>query len=281
MKSTLLASTLAVAGLCAAPAFADDEVQAAVEEETKTGSTVEVGLDFQSAYVATGATCNDGWVAMPWAEISGLSVGDVKIPLSCSFWGAIDLEPYPYNPNSKKGHFQEIDVDVMLDLGALWKPCDGFNWKIGYLEYDYPSQGATRTDDEGNEVAGGNNTDHVLVYKMGYEAVVSPSFVAKYRLGGPSEGKLETSFGLSSEVKLLDDVKLGLSADIWYVNVDDVDGASTDSGLACADFTAKVSFGPAYVGCTYVAQIDDDVLPDGPYGYDVKWYASFGVSQAF
>lgn len=280
MKSTLLASTLAVAGLCAAPAFADDEAPAAAEP--KTGSTVELGIDFQSAYVATGATCNDGWMAMPWVAVYGLTVGETAIPLSCSFWGAIDLEPYPYNPNSKKGHFQEIDVDVTLDLGAIWKPCDEFSWSIGYLEYDYPSQGATRVDEEGNEVAGGNNTDHVLVYKMGYDYVVAPSFTAKYRIGGPSEGKLEAAFALSTGFDLTDDLAFGLSADVWYVNVDDVDGRSSDeSGFACADVTAKLSCGPAYVGCTYVAQIDDDVLPDGPYGYDVKWYASFGFSKAF
>ena len=65
------------------------------------------------------------------------------------------------------------------------------------------------------------------------------------------------------------------------MNVDDVDGASTDSGLACADFTAKLSAGPAYVAATYVAQIDDDVLPDGPWGYDVEWVFSCGVSYEF
>ena len=60
-------------------------------------------------------------------------------------------------------------------------------------------------------------------------------------------------------------LNLGLTADVWYVNVDDVDGAETDSGLACADFKAQLSAGPAYVAATYVAQIDDDVLPDGLY----------------
>lgn len=49
MKSSS-ASALALAGLCAVSVQAAD---------------VDVGVDFKSAYVATGATCNDGWVAMP------------------------------------------------------------------------------------------------------------------------------------------------------------------------------------------------------------------------
>ena len=266
MKSSLLASTLAVAGLCAVSAPA---------------ANVDMGVDFQSAYIATGATCNDGFVAMPWAGISGLKVGDTEIPLSFGFWGAIDLETYDYNPNSRSGRFEEIDLDVTLDLGALWSPDENFSWSLGYLEYDYPSQGRTRVDEEGNEYAAGNNADHLVVFKMAYDWDVSPSFVAKYRVAGPSQGKLECALGLSTGFDLTDDLSLGLSADVWYVNVDDVDGADTDSGLACADFTAKLAFQHVYAAVTYVAQIDDDVLPDGPYGYDVECYGSFGIDYSF
>ena len=65
------------------------------------------------------------------------------------------------------------------------------------------------------------------------------------------------------------------------MNNDDVDGQTNDSGFACADFSASLSFQKAYVGVTYVARLDDDVLPDGPYGYDSKWIASCGISYGF
>ena len=63
------------------------------------------------------------------------------------------------------------------------------------------------------------------------------------------------------------------------MNNDDVDGSDLDSGLACADVTAKLTVGKCYVGCTYVAQIDDDVLTDE--AYDVEWIASFGAAYGF
>ena len=67
MKSSLIVSSLAVAGLCAVSAEA---------------ASVEAGVDFQTAYVATGTTCNDGWVAQPWVSVGGLKVGDTDLPLS-------------------------------------------------------------------------------------------------------------------------------------------------------------------------------------------------------
>ena len=66
MKSTLLASTMAVAGLCAVSAQAAD---------------AEVSIDFKSAYVATGATCLDGWVAQPNLWVGGIKAGETEIPI--------------------------------------------------------------------------------------------------------------------------------------------------------------------------------------------------------
>ncbi|MBQ6103498.1 MAG: hypothetical protein IJL06_07480 [Kiritimatiellae bacterium] len=267
MKSTLLASSLAVAGLCAVPAFADDAVPAA---EPETGAAVEFGLDFQSAYVATGATCNDGWVAQPWVWVGDLKAGDTAIPLSFDFWGCMDLEKVNGDENSRKGRFEEIDLDVMLDLGALWTPDENFCWEIGYLEYDYPGHDW--------------KADNLIKFDMKYKCFLNPKFVAKYRIGGDSKGKLEAALEISEGATLVKGTKIGdigvaFVADIWYVNNDDVDDSDLDSGLACADFTAKLTAGHAYVGCTYVAQIDDDVLTDD--AYDVEWIASFGASYAF
>ena len=92
MKSTLLASSLALAGICAVPAFAAD---------------AEVSIDFKSAYVCTGATCLDGWVAQPNLWVGGIKAGETEIPISFDVWGCMDLEGYDdygvdgaANPNS-------------------------------------------------------------------------------------------------------------------------------------------------------------------------------------
>lgn len=255
MKSVSV-SALAIAGLCAATA-----VQAA---------DVDVGVDFKSAYVATGATCNDGWTAMPWLSASGFKVGDTELPLVFDFWGAMDLERYtPNKPFSRVGRFQEIDLDVMLDLAKIAPVDDDFSYSVGYLEYDYPEQPY--------------ETDNLLIFTAGYDCILAPSFTAKYRIGGEHQGKFEGALAVSHGIALDEDngIGLDLSADIWYVNVDDEDGAETESGLACMDFTASLSFKKAYVGVTYIARLDDDVLPDGPYGYDAKWIASCGVSYGF
>ena len=267
MKSTLLASSLALAGICAVPAFAAD---------------AEVSIDFKSAYVATGATCLDGWVAQPNLWVGGIKAGETEIPISFDVWGCMDLEgyddyvvdelgnEYKVKNNGHKRRFEEIDLEVDLDLGALWTPDEDFSWSIGYLEYDYPGYDW--------------KADNLIIFVMKYGCFLNPKFTAKYRVGGDSKGMLEAGFELSEGVTVAEgtsvgDIGLAVSADIWYVNRDDVDGATLDSGLACADVTAKLTVGKCYVGCTYVAQIDDDVLSDE--AYDAEWIASFGAAYGF
>ena len=267
MKSTLLASSLALAGICAVPAFAAD---------------AEVSIDFKSAYVCTGATVLDGWVAQPNLWVGGIKAGETEIPIEFDVWGCMDLEgykatgideagnEYTYKYNGHKRRFEEIDLEVDLDLGALWTPDENFKWSIGYLEYDYPGYDW--------------KADNLLVFTMKYACLLNPKFTGKYRIGGDSKGKFEACFELSEGVVFAEDTAVGdigasFSADVWYVNNDDVDDSDLDSGLACADFTAKLTFGAAYVGCTYIAQIDDDVLTDE--AYDAEWIASFGATYGF
>ena len=253
MKTTAFAAALATAGLCA----------------TVQAVNVDVGLDFKSAYVATGTTCNDGWVAMPWIDVYGLKAGDTELPLLFEAWGAMDLEEYgPNKPYSRSGRFQEIDLLLQLDLGAFWTPCEKFSWSIGYLEYDYPEQDA--------------ETDNLIVFNAGYDCFLNPSFTTKYRFEGPSKEKCEFAFEVSHGFQLDEagDFGLKFAADVWYVV--QPDDSDKDDGFACADFTAKLTWKHFYVGCTYVAQIDDDVLPDGDaWAYDTKWIGAIGASYSF
>lgn len=257
MKSTIIASAAAAAALCAVSANAADAT---------------VGVDFKTAYLATGATINDAPVFCPWAEISGLKIGETALPFTLGFWGNMDLDEYDDDPEATDpGRFSEIDLNVDLDLGALWTPDEKFSWSIGYLEYDYP--------------VGGYDTDNLVTFKAGYDCLLAPSFTCKYRIGGPSEQMYELCFALSHSLVIdeetLGGISLGLSADVWYVNYDDVDDTEKDSGFACSDFTASLNVGDFYVSGTYVAQWDDDTLPDGPYGYDVEWIGACGFSHTF
>lgn len=267
MKSSLVASSLVAATLCAATS-----TQAA---------GVWAGVDFKSAYTATGATCNDGWVAQPCVDIYGLKIGEFELPLTFEFWGNIDLEKYDEDPDSKSGHFQEIDLAVYLNLGGYVD--EDLTLDVGYLEYDYPAHDA--------------DADHlvhfILKYGFGFDTfgTLAPKFQAKYRLGGPSEGKCESGFELAYNVTLFKELVNGwdlgatLAADAWYVSTGNMDrddeGNRPEGGWACSYLTAKVTLGNVYAGVQRIHRWDDDVLPDGPWGYDKKWVAMCGISYEF
>ncbi len=266
--STILTSTLAVAGLCAVSAKAAE---------------VTIGADLQSAYVASGTTCNDGVVLMPWIDIGALKLGDTDLPITLGVWGNMDLDD-DFGPVDEFGakskiyksrRFSEVDFNIGVDLGQYI--ADDLKFYIGYLEYDYPRLG--------------DETDNLLDVKLGYDfaagetALFNASLRLKYRFGGNSEGKYEVFADINRDFQITDDIGLSIGADLVYINVDDMDDASTDSGLACSDIYASLSYGDFYVKCTYIAQIDDDVLPDAtdenPWGYDVEWIGAIGWAHTF
>lgn len=265
MKLSTSALALVAAGLC-----------------VSAQAGVDVGFDFNSAYVPSGATCNDGWVFQPFIDVYDLKIGDVALPVEFDVWGNMDLEDYDDDPEATDpGRFSEIDFQVRFNL-AQYIGDDALTLYVGYLEYDYP-------------VAGGD-ADTLVDAKVGYDfstgdtELFNASLRLKYRVGGPSEGKYEVIGDIHRGFELgqvCEKCSLGLTvgADVVYVDVDDADNNKgedkLDSGLACADIYAKLSCGDFTVGCTYVAQIDDDVLPDGPYGYDVEWIATIGWCHGF
>lgn len=267
MKSSLVASSLAVAALCTAT--------------TAKAADVWAGLDIKTAYTATGATCNDGMVAQPCVDIYGLKVGDLELPLTLEFWGNIDLEKYDGDEVSKAGRFQEVDLAAYLNLGGYID--ENLTLDVGYVEYDYP-----RHDWE---------TDHLIHVKAKYKVAlgdnlgaVTPCVQAKYRFAGDSKGKCEMAAELAYGVTLAKDVVsdgwdlgFGLSADIWYVSCDGMDrdeeGNKPDSGFACSYLTAKLSLAHFYVGYQHIFQIDDDVLSDE--AYDVEDVGIFGIDYDF
>ena len=282
MKSNLVASSLALAALCAAPAArAEEAVEPVAPDEDNAPVHVWAGLEFKNAYTATGATCNDGWVAQPCVDIYGLKFGEFELPMTFEFWGNIDLDRYEPDEFSTAGHFQEIDLAAYLNLGGYIY--DGLTVDVGYVEYDYPGHDA--------------DPDHLIhtILKYGYDVdnvgSFATKFQAKYRIAGPSEGKCEYAFELSYGATIAKEVLNGwdlgfsLSADAWYVTTGGMDrdeeGNRPEGGWACSYLTAKVTLGNVYAGVQRIHRWEDDVLADGPWGYDQKWVAMTGISYEF
>lgn len=251
MKSSLIASALVVAGLCASAQAAD----------------VFLGFDVKSAYIASGTTCNDGFVFCPWADIGGLKVGDTALPLNFGVWANYDLEDsFGDGTILKKGKAQEIDFNVDFNLAQVLG-LEDWTLMLGYLEYDYPR---------------GGDPNHLGVAKVGYDFF---SVKAKYRFDYATKGQCEIIPEASYTFKLCEDLSLGLTADLVYLVQSDANDDVLDDGLCCADFTASLNYCAFYVSATYCAQLDDDVLPDAtddnPFGYDVDWVFAVGASYGF
>ena len=273
MKFTKTIALALAAGVVSSAALA--------EEESKNSAEVYVGGAFQSAYIATGTTCNDGWVFQPYVDVSNFKFGDITVPLTLEFWGNMDLEAdFPGDDTYESGRFSEIDLEAILDFAAIMGIDDNVILSLGYLQYDYPTSGAT--------------SDHLLDFKLGYnDGMLTPTFRAKYRFAGDSKDKCEIAFMIGHDFALSDDITFSLSADCWYVV--QANGSSLDDGFACADYTAKIAFKNLYAFATYVQQLDDKVLPDGGrghdvnedgtpaygWGYDAEWILGVGFDLAF
>ncbi|MGI6495352.1 MAG: hypothetical protein ACOX5G_04565 [Kiritimatiellia bacterium] len=253
MKSSTIVSTIA-AILCAGAVLAAD---------------VWVGVDYETAYVPSGTTVNDGSVLWPCVEVSGMKIGETALPLVIGFWGNMDLDD-SFDSAYKSGRFSEIDLWANLDLAQMIGDED-LTFYVGYLEYDYPRIGA--------------ETDHVFDAKVGYAVpYLNPSLRLKWRVGGPSTGKYELIGRIGHDIPLADTgVSLGLEADCTYIGQES--GSELDDGFACSFLTAKLSWKDFYVSGSYIVQIDDDVLPDAtsenPYGYDVEWVGAVGWGRVF
>lgn len=256
MKFSAIASVVAAAALSAVTALAAD---------------VFVGVDYESAYVPSGTTCNDGSVLWPCVEVSGMQYGETKLPFIIGFWGNMDLDD-SFDPAYHSGRFSEIDLWANLDIAQMMGAED-LSFYVGYLEYDYPNVGG--------------ESDNLVDAKIGYAVpYLDPSLRLKWRVGGGSTGMYELigsighTFAIGGEDS---DFGFGLFADLDYIH--QCSGSEKDDGFASSFFTAKLSWKDFYVSGSYVAQWDDEVLPDAtaenPYGYDVEWVGACGWGHSF
>ena len=195
-----------------------------------------VTLDVASANVFRGSTLNDGLVVQPGLEVSlhGFTLGA---------WGNLDLDDY--DGRVEKNQFGEIDLYASYAI-----PVDFATLSIGYIEYTYPGY-AVEADREVN-------------LGVGLDVLLNPQVTVSYGVDGGVDKSLHVGAGIGHSIALAEGFGLDLGATVAYV---DIDGG--ESGFADYTVSAALTHGPFAASVTYIGQIDDDVLPDGPGAYDV------------
>jgi hypothetical protein len=230
-KSAVTMLTAALVAAAAAPA-----VRAA--EAT-------VGVDVSSAYVFRGVTFNDGFVAQPYLEVSGL-------PIDLGVWGNFDIDDYDGAVDD--GQFSEIDIYAAYAL-----PVEEVDISLGYTEYTYP-QGA--------------EADREISLSFGLDLPLAPALGVYYGLDGGIDGNIYVDASVGHEMELAEGVGLSLGALIAYLEPDE-----GESGFHQYELSAALSYDIVSLGVTYYGQVDDDVLTDD--AYDVEVVGTLGVSHSF
>lgn len=238
VKSVAMAALLAVAS---SPAFAAEAT---------------VGVDVNSAYVFRGITLNDGFVAQPYLEVSGL-------PIDIGVWGNIDIDDY--DGMLTEGEFSEVDFYASYAL-----PIEGIDASIGYTEFTYPNAEL--------------EADREISLSLGLDTVLAPSIGLYYGVDGGIKELFYADFSIGHEVSLTEDISLSLGALIGYLYPDE-----GEDGFHQYELSASLAWKFLSLGVTYFGQVDDDVLVDaftddeGSFfaGYDVDWLFTLGISHSF
>jgi hypothetical protein len=206
-----------------------------------------VGVDVNSAYVFRGITFNEGFVAQPYLEVSGL-------PIDIGVWGNFDIES-----DEARGYgdsqFSEVDI-----YGSYALPIEEVDVSVGYTEYTYPT--------------GGIDADREISLSFGLDTILAPSLGIFYGLDGGIEENFYAEAGVGHDVALTEEVGLSLGALIGYL-----DPKEGDSGFHQYALSASLSYEFVSLGVTYYGQVDDDVLTDD--AYDVEVVGTLGVSHSF
>ena len=212
------------------------------------GAEASVSVDLASAYVFRGVTLNDGLVIQPGLEVSGL-------PIDLGVWGNVDLDDY--DGTVPEGEVSELDIYASYTL-----PVEAVEIAIGYTEYTYP--GAVL------------ESDREVSLSAGLPVPLAPSVAVYYGFNGGIEKQLFAEASLGHAFEISDDVAIELGATVAYVDPD-----VGDSGFPYYTVSAGTGYKCVSVSVTYVGQIDDDILPDGTFAYDVDVYGTLGVALDF
>jgi hypothetical protein len=204
-----------------------------------------VGVDVSSAYVFRGITLNDGFVAQPYMEVSGL-------PIDLGVWGNLDIDDM--DGALESGQFSEIDIYASYAI-----PVEGVDASIGYTEYTYPN---------------GGEADREIGLSLGLDLPLSPTLGLYYGLDGAIEENVYAEFGIGHELELAEGVGLSLGALIGYLYPE-----TGEDGFHQYELSASLAYNIVSLGVKYIGQVDDEVLVDG--AYDVEVVGTIGISHSF
>lgn len=223
---------------------------------------VSTSFDLASAYVFRGVTYNDGPVFQPGIEASGLGLPEEMGALAVGAWANYDIGDYGGTLNSSE--FSEIDWYASYTLPSM---VDGLDVSLGYCEYTYPNAAAT-ADKEGSIGLG---------YAIGE---VGLGATAYFNVGG---GDTDFYYELSAEYgyDLSDAVSLSVGATAGYAEPENGDSGFADGSLSVGLGYALSETWSLGVSGTYIAQLDDAILPDGMYGYDVDFVGMLSLGASF
>jgi uncharacterized protein (TIGR02001 family) len=216
------------------------------------GASGSSRLDAAYGYLYRGETYNDGLVLQPSCD---LSLED----LSVGVWANYDVDDY--DGMVDENEFSEIDL---YGAYALPLDLDPVSVSVGYLAYIYP---LNSTD-----------ADHEVSLTVELDAVLSPSIAMNYGIDGGIKESLYIELGASQSVYRNDCLELEVAAALGYVKPD-----VGESGFSHLDIGLSASAGIFSAGINYVAQIDEDVLPDLKDGgaYDAEVYGVVGAGVEF
>lgn len=214
------------------------------------GPAYSVSMDAASAYVFRGTTFNDGLVLQPGGEAA---MGDITVGV----WGNYDVDDYGGTIDDNK--LSEVDYYASYAL-----PVDAVGLSVGYTAYNYPDSDA--------------DTDHEISMSAEIDAMLSPSLAVYYGVDGGIKKSVYVELGLGHEFEISEDLTAETTVAVGYLDPD-----SGDSGFSHANIGVDLGYKIFHAGVTYVAQLDDKVLPDvaDGGGYDSKVYGTVGVGYEF
>ncbi|HMO49603.1 MAG TPA: MltA-interacting MipA family protein [Kiritimatiellia bacterium] len=205
-----------------------------------------VGVDVSSAYVWRGITLNDGFVAQPYLEVSGL-------PIDIGVWGNLDIEDY--DGALKEGEFSEVNFYLSYAL-----PIEGVDVAIGYTEYVYPNAEA--------------EADREVNLTLGLDLPLAPTLGLYYGVDGAAKENFYAEFGIGHDLEIDENLTLSLGALIGYLYPDE-----GEDGFHQYELSASLTYDFVTLGVKYIGQADDKVLTDDL--YDVEVVGTLSLSYTF
>jgi len=210
-----------------------------------------IGADIKSAYVFRGTTYNEGFVAQPFLDISGL-------PIDIGAWGNFDLES-DKERGYENGQFSELDLYAFYQL-----PIESLiDVTVGYFEYTYPN----------SEL----EADREITLSLSQENyLLQPNFAIYYGMDGAIEENFYADASIGHDLDLTKDLSLNLAALIGYLDSGDAEG---EDGFNQYELSATLAYDFVTLGVKYIGQVDDDVLTDE--AHDVELVGTLGLSHSF